>query len=182
MSEQKPKLVGLDKQKILHDRAVALARAPEQRMQDEAMLELVVFQLAAERYGLEAGFVREVYPLKQLTPLPCTPSFVMGIINVRGQIVTVIDLKRFFDLPQQGLSDLNKVLILNASGMALGLLADAIIGVQLVTVAGLQAVLPTLPDVRVNYLRGITADRLAVLDAEKIMADEKLVVNETMGA
>jgi purine-binding chemotaxis protein CheW len=178
MNEQKPRWVGLDKQKVLHERAVALAREPAQAQPDEATLELVEFQLAAEHYGIESVFVREVYPLKQLTPVPCTPPFVMGIINVRGQIVTVVDLKRFFDLPQQGLGDLNKVLILHAPGMALGLLADAIIGLRQVPAAGLQPTLATLTDARANYLRGITADRLVVLDTARILADPKIIVHE----
>lgn len=178
MSAQQPRPVGPDKQKLLHERAVALAREPVQEQADEETLELVEFQLAAERYGIESVFVREVYPLKQLTPVPCTPPFVRGIINVRGQIVTVVDLKRFFDLPQQGLSDLNRVLILHAPGMALGLLADAIIGVRQVAAAGLQPTLSTLTDARASYLRGITADRLVVLDAARLLGDPKIVVQE----
>lgn len=48
-------------------------------------------------------YVREIYPLKEFTPIPCTPPFVLGIINVRGQILSVIDIKKFFDLPEKGL-------------------------------------------------------------------------------
>ena len=48
--------------------------------------------------GLSPDFVREVYPLKDYTPLPCTPPFVLGLVNVRGQIISVIDIKKFFDI------------------------------------------------------------------------------------
>jgi purine-binding chemotaxis protein CheW len=69
-------------QEILKARACELAREP--RRDDAEHVEIVEFMLANERYGLESCYVREVYPLKDYTPLPCTPSFVLGLINVRG--------------------------------------------------------------------------------------------------
>ncbi len=63
----------------------------------EETIELVEFTLARGRYALEAKHVREVYPLRGLTPLPCTPSFILGIINVRGQLMAVTDLREFVD-------------------------------------------------------------------------------------
>ena len=68
--------------------------------------------------------------------MPCTPPFILGIINVRGQILAVIDLKRFFNLPDKGLSDLNKVIILRRGGLEVGLLADAVAGVQAIPRVG----------------------------------------------
>ena len=104
---------------------------------------MLEFSLAYERYALETAFVREVYPLKEFTPLPCTPPFVLGIISVRGQILAVIDLKRFFNLPEKGLSDLNKVIILRRGGLEVGLLADAVSGVQ--AIPGLRSRPPCPP-------------------------------------
>ena len=97
---------------ILRSRARALARAPQQTATAQQFLEIVEFRLASETYGLEAAFVREVYPLKDFTPLPSVPPFVLGILNVRGQILSVIDLKKFFGLPEKGLGQLNKLIIL----------------------------------------------------------------------
>ncbi len=88
------------------------------------------FLLTHENYGIESVYVREVHPLKELTPLPCTPSFVLGIINVRGQILSVIDLKKFFDLPAQEPTSLNKVIIFHNNRIEFGILADAVIGVH----------------------------------------------------
>jgi purine-binding chemotaxis protein CheW len=66
-----------------------------QRKAASARLEVVEFLLAQERYGIATRCVREVLPLVELTPLPGVPPFVLGIANVRGQIVSVLDLKRF---------------------------------------------------------------------------------------
>ncbi|MBI2998359.1 MAG: chemotaxis protein CheW, partial [Deltaproteobacteria bacterium] len=107
-------------------------------------MEIVEFFLASEKYGVESSYVREIYPLKELTPVPCTPSFVLGIINVRGQILSVIDIKKFFDLPEKGLTDLNKVLILRNDRMEFGILADAVLSVNRASINDIQPGLPTL--------------------------------------
>ena len=163
---------------ILKRRAQALAREPQAAREREDTIEVIEFVLAYEKYAVESSFVREVYPLKELTPLPCTPGHVLGIINVRGQILSVIDIKRFFDLPQKGLSDLNKVIILRSESMEFGILADLITGTRRVSAGELQASLPTLTGIREEYLKGVTADRMVILDAGKLLADRKIVVHE----
>ena len=92
---------------ILKERAKDLAEEPRQEDMGEGQLELVEFILAYEKYGIESSFVREVYPLKEFTPVPCTPSFIFGITNVRGKLISVMDIKEFFGLPSKGLTDLN---------------------------------------------------------------------------
>ena len=167
-----------DKRKILRERAKALARKPEEKTSAQEQVEVVEFLLAHERYAIESSYVREVYPLKDLTPLPCTPAFVLGIINVRGQILSIIDLKKFFDLPEKGLTDLNKVIVVHREGMAFGILADVILGVRRIAPQDIQPSLPTLTGIRAEYLRGVTKDRLVFLNVEKILLDKNIVVQE----
>ena len=163
---------------ILRARAQALAREPQREEVGRNALEVVEFLLAYETYGVESSYVREVYPLKAFTPLPCTPPFVLGIINIRGQILSVIDLKKFFDLPARGLTDLNKVIVVHDEHMAFGILADAILGVRSIPLDGLQPSLPTLTGIREAYLKGVTSERVVLLDAGKLLADQKLIVLE----
>ncbi|MFA7383924.1 MAG: chemotaxis protein CheW [Desulfurivibrionaceae bacterium] len=162
---------------ILGERALALAREPEKE-ETAASLEVVEFLLAYERYGIESSYIREVYPLKDLTPLPCTPPFVLGIMNVRGKILSVIDIRKFFDLPQKGLTDLNRVIIVHDDFMEFGILADAILGVRLILVRELQTSLPTLTEIRADYLKGVNEERLVVLDGGAILSDRRIVVYE----
>jgi purine-binding chemotaxis protein CheW len=165
--------------RILKARAQALAREPEKAQAADA-LELVEFLLAHETYAVESRHVREVYPLENLTPLPCTPAFVVGIVNLRGEILSVIDIKKFFDLPEKGLTDLNKVIVLHSDKMLFGILADAILGVRRVPLSEVQPSLPTLTGIREKYLKGVTRERTVVLDAEKLLADENIIVQETV--
>lgn len=167
-----------EKKRILHARAQALAREPVREDAAPEALEVVEFLLAYETYGIESSYVREVYPLKELTPLPGTPPFVLGLINVRGQILSVIDLKKFFDLPERGLTDLNRVIFIRDNHMEFGLLADTILGMRAVPLTDLQPSLPTLTGIREEYLRGITGERVVILDAKKLLSDKKIVVHE----
>ena len=164
--------------RILKARARALAREPAKDEADDDYIEVVEFVLAYEQYAVETRHVREIHPLEHLTPLPCTPAFVLGIVNVRGEILSVIDLRKFFDLPEKGLTDLNKVIVLESENMLFGVLADAVIGARRVRVADIQPSLPTLTGVREAYLMGVTAERTVILDAEKLLADETIVVQE----
>lgn len=175
-----------EKKRTLKQRANALSREPEMEEVTQDYIEVVEFLLANEKYGIESKYVREVYPLKELTPLPCTPPFVLGIINIRGQILSVIDIKKFFDLPDKGLGDLNKIIILHsdkpalskAEGIEFGILADVILGTLSILLKGLQVSLPTLTDIRGKYLKGVAKDRMVILDGAKLLLDKTMVVHE----
>ncbi len=168
----------VEKEKILKARAKTLARETEREEKAEAYLEVVEFVLAYERYAIETVYVREIYPLKEFTPLPCTPPFVFGIVNVRGQILSVIDIKNFFDLPGKGLGDLNKIIILHLGDMEFGILADKIIGTRSIPLKEIQPSLPTLKDIRAEYMRGVTEERVVILDAVKILYDKNIIVHD----
>ena len=170
-----------EQQRILKARAHDLAREAGAAKDARDFLEVVEFELAGERYGLALTSVRTVSVLKDLTHVPCTPAFVLGIINLRGEIHTIIDLKKFFGLPDAGITELNRVLIVGTDGMRLGILADAICGVREIELAALEASLPNLTGIRANYLKGVTADRLIVLDTAKILADEAILVHDEVG-
>jgi purine-binding chemotaxis protein CheW len=178
--ERKTAPTGDEKKKVLKARAKILAIEPETDKWDADRIEVVEFLLAYENYAVESSFVREVYPLKYLAPLPGTPPFVAGIINVRGQIVSVIDLKKFFGLPDKGLTDLNKVIILRDGKTEFGILADDMLNVGHVQPGELQSSLPTLTGVRADYLKGVTAGRLVVLDAAKLLSDPKINICQTI--
>ena len=142
-----------EKRQELKKRARKLAEEPPQETDGEEYLEALEFSLANERYAIETVFISEVYPLKELTSLPCVPAFFLGIINVRGRIVTVIDLKRFFELPEKGITELNKIVIVESDNMELGVLADEIKGIVSIPMSGLQPAIPTLTGIREDYLK-----------------------------
>lgn len=165
------------KKSILRARADALARKAGPEKTDGEQVEVVEFVLAHERYGIESAFVREIYPLKEFTPMPGTPPFVIGVINLRGELISLVDIKKFFDLPEHGITDLNKVIVLKNAVMEFGILADSVEGARKISISELQPTPPTFTGSREKYSRGITAERAAILDAARLLSDPKLVIN-----
>ncbi|MCX5873511.1 MAG: chemotaxis protein CheW [Deltaproteobacteria bacterium] len=170
-----------DKMRILRERALALAKRPESSDLESQSIEVLEFSLGDERYAVGSETVREVCPTKQITSVPCSPNFVVGIINLRGQIFSVLDLKRLFDLPQTGNLEHGKVIIVGIDDMEVGILVDDVLGVKKVPVSEIQQDLPTLSGINEKYLYGLTAERLIILNMENFLTDESIVVHETLG-
>ena len=163
---------------ILKARAESLAQERDAGPDAREHLEVLSFLLGQEKYGVETRYVREVCPLNELTLLPGTPPFVLGIVNVRGRVLSVIDIRKLFDLPQKGVGDLDRIIILHHEGMELGLLGNSIIGVGKVPVDELQPSLPTLTGLRGALLKAVTRDRMAILDAARLLCDDRIIVRE----
>ena len=163
---------------ILRSRAMMLSQEIATGGTDEEYFEILEFLLAHETYAIETMFVREVYPMADLTPLPCTPAFVYGLVNVRGQILTVIDMKKFFDLPEKGITNLNKIIVVRKDAMELGILADEIIGIRNIPMNKLQPPLSTMTGIHAEYLKGIIVEGLIALDMERFLTDGRLIVHE----
>lgn len=168
-----------EKRSILKARARELAQETGEEGAAGESAEVVEILLAGERYAVESGYVREVYPLREITGLPGTPPFVLGVTNVRGRVVAVNDLRRFFGLPETRLTENGKLVILRHDRMELGVLADAVLGARPLPLAELQ---PPPAGGGAEYLRGVTGDRTALLDAERILTDERIVIDEEVEA
>jgi len=167
-----------EKNALLKARALALAVLKDEDTIQKKHIELVVFRLASESYGIESTFIREVYPLKEYTSLPDTPPFVLGIMNVRGQIISVIDLKKFFHLPEKGLGELNKVIIIRNETMEFGILADVVEGTLSIPLEDILTAPIIVSGIGERYMKGVTKEHVVILDAESILNDEKIIVNE----
>lgn len=164
--------------RVLRERAARLARPAGATQAPSDAIELLEFRLASERYAVETRFVLEVHPLRDLTPLPGTPPFVRGIVNLRGRILPVYDLKKFFALPEQGLTDLHRIVVVGAEDFEIGLLADVVTSVRTLSRSALSPPLPTLSAIAAEYLKGVSEERLVVLDLERLLSDPRIVVND----
>jgi purine-binding chemotaxis protein CheW len=162
-------------QERLLQRTREWARSVEETRPD-SLIELLSFTLGEELYAIETLHVGAVLPLPHFTPLPGTPPFVLGIVNVRG-LVSVLDLRVFFELPIEGLSDKNYLVVLRNQDMEFGLLADRIRGIKQIPRDSLQAGLANLTGIRANYLLGVTAEQTTVLDGTRLLGDPNLRVH-----
>lgn len=167
--------------RILRERAEALAKPVEEARPPAEMLELLVFSLSGERYGIETTHVLEVIPLRGLTPVPCTPPFVLGVVNHRGRILPVLDLRRLLELAGHGVPEGSRVVVVEAAEMTFGIFADGVAGT--VRLEPDEVVPPpvALADERQAVIRGITGEMVAVLDLEAFARDPRIRVNEEVG-
>jgi purine-binding chemotaxis protein CheW len=127
--------------------------------------QIVVFALGEERYGLEISSVYEIIRPQQITAVPQSPASVEGVINLRGRIIPVVDLRARFGLPEAATGAASRVVVCDANGLRVGLMVD---GVSEVLMIPDDAVEPT-PDVAIGtdteYVRGVAklADQMIIL-------------------
>ncbi len=172
--EQGPALLS---QQILDERARRLALQPQQEEAGER-LDIVVFTVGGERYGIEYAWVCEVRCLDEWASVPCAPPFVCGAAAVGRRIVPVVDLLKLIGTPERRAEDITHVVVLHGEGMEFGIFCESVVGTVSIRVDDLQQSLPTLKGPRAEFLKGVTADRMVVLDGRKLLASKRIVVNE----
>jgi purine-binding chemotaxis protein CheW len=165
---------------ILKNRAIAMALEPEKENTTSGTIEIIEFLLGSERYGIESFYVREVYPLKDFTPLPGVPSFILGIINVRGHILSVVNLKRFFSLPEKGLGEMNKVIILRNEQMEFGIVADVVEGTKTLKIDEIMSAPHNVTGIGETYVKGVTKEHIVILETDNLLNDKKIIINEEL--
>lgn len=158
---------------IMDARARALARAPE-RAQSAGRIEVVEFSLARERYAIEARFVREVFTLAGFTPVPGTPEFIMGVTNLRGLVLAIVDLRRLFNVGVGGLPDQSRVIVLGVERPEFGILADEARGPTSLGLDDLLVPPNEISGIERSCLRGMTNEAVVIFDGAKLIADERL--------
>jgi purine-binding chemotaxis protein CheW len=164
--------------RILEDRARALARPLQSEVQEETVA-LVELLLGSERYGVDIRKVRETHPLRSLYPVPGTPDFWAGIVNIRGTLYPCLDLRRYLGLEEDdGWSAPKRLILVTGAGLIVGLIVDDAPAVQLVPAREIEPPLPGGTETGRNATSGVTRDLLAVLDVDAIMTDPRLAVSE----
>lgn len=141
-------------------------------------LQLVIFRLAKEEYGLPITKVQEINRLVPITKLPQTPSFMEGIINLRGRIIPVIDLRKRFQLPADGQSDENRIIIVEVNGQTVGIIVDAVTEVVRLAGGSIEPPPPTFI-LDAQYIHGVGKldERLLILlDIDKILTSQEEIV------
>lgn len=165
----------------LHRRAHELAKPLKTTDTLENLSEILVFSLAHERYAIETQYIKEVFTLSEFTPLPGTPSFLLGLVNLRRKIITVIDLRILFHLATDATAN-RKLVLLGNSEKEFAIVTDSIQGIQRIPLGTIDAPPPTLSGLRDGFLSGVTADHIAILDGGRLLTSRELVVEETVEA
>jgi purine-binding chemotaxis protein CheW len=164
-------------QRILEERARRLARAAA----DEVALKtipLVELALGEERFGVNLHQVQEVQPLKGLTPVPGIGGFWAGVVNLRGRLYPVLDLRRYLRLPAAGPPEGGQIVVVAAAGLHVALWTSDVLGVRQVPHDDIQPSMLEPRGASRNIVAGVTADLLAMLDLDLLLSDPSLAVHE----
>jgi len=143
----------------------------EKEAPKEQMLQLVVFRLALEWYGVEITKVKEVIKVGHVTYLPSSPEHIMGIVNLRGNILSVTDLKTIFSLPHEEPTEKARIIAIQSGILETGLLVDEVVKSIEVPVNKIEPELLTLPVEGRKYIEGqcqVDNKLIALINVEKV--------------
>lgn len=168
----------LTPEEILTQRARELATPLVMENPDDAGIEVLEFLLSGERYAIALEYIREVALLREITYLPGTPPFILGIISLHGSVLSIVDLRTVLGMPPKGLSDYNRIIVLSGENMTFGVLADAIISTRTIQTGTISRPPPTVTGVGAAYLTGILPGPLMVIDALAMLSDPRMVVGD----
>jgi purine-binding chemotaxis protein CheW len=164
--------------RLLSARAQALAMPLEEAPLPTQILELLVFSIAGERYGIDTAHVLEVFPLREHTPVPCTPPFVLGVVHHRGWLLPILDLRQLFELANQGTAEEGRVVAVAAGETRVGIFAEAIAGVVKIGGHEVAPAPMAITGDRQSFVQGMTGEMVAVLNLEALLRAPHIVVNE----
>ena len=142
------------------------------------LLQLVIFQLGGEEFGVEIMQVQEIIRMPEITRIPQSPEYVEGVINLRGKIIVVINLDTRFDLNSKELDDDSRIIIVEVGDNVVGMVVDSVSEVLRLATSSVEAAPEIISSkIKADYLKGVGKldDRLLILlDLERVLSEEEL--------
>lgn len=135
-------------------------------------LKVIVFQLKDEEYAIEVDYVTSIEKMQKITRIPGVPSYIKGVMNLRGVIIPVVDLRRRFQIEEVEYKESTRILVLNKDGDEIGFIVDGANDVIDISSENIEPTPEVVGGVKEEYLRGVVkmGDRLfTLLHLEKIL-------------
>jgi purine-binding chemotaxis protein CheW len=155
---------------------ISLTTPEEKALRQE--VQLACFRIGPELYALDIMRIKEIIRPQKLTPIPKAPSFIEGVINLRGVVIPVADLRKRFDQPISEANRKNRIVVCSLSGRIIGLMVDEVTEVKRF---GRQEIAPApqfIDGPEANYFLGVARrdeDLIMLIDLEKVLSsDEKI--------
>ena len=161
---------------LLETRARDLARPRKREEEDGEGIDLVLFQLGKEHFGVETRFVRETLRFKEFLPLPGTPDYLLGIIHLRGRIVSLADL---IDDTPVAAREPGYLLLLGDGAMEFALAVDRVEAEQRFPARAIQPPPEAFSGPRKELLLGMTEEGIVLLDGERLLRDPAMTLDQS---
>jgi len=143
---------------------------------EDPMLQWVTFRLDNETYGINVMQVQEVLRYTEIAPVPGAPTYVLGIINLRGNVVTVIDTRERFGLTTAEITDNTRIVIIEADEQVVGILVDAVAEVVYLRQSEIETAPNVGNDESAKFIQGVchkNDELLILVELEKMMSEEE---------
>ncbi len=153
-----------------------MSKIAQTRTSDDPVIQWVTFRLAGETYGINVMQVQEVLRYTEIAPVPGASPHVLGIINLRGNVVTVIDTRLRFGLPQGELNDNTRIVIIEASSHVVGILVDSVAEVVYLRQSEIESSPNVGQDESARYIQGVChkdGELLILIELEKMLTDDE---------
>lgn len=164
---------------IFRDRAENLRQSTENAV--TGLIPLAVVELNGEYFGLDLQLVREFTNIRNVTPIPCCPAHIVGNINLRGEIVTLVDIRSALNMPLATASNTSQAIVIHVDDTVAGVTVDQVFDVMYLSSTDITPVPAALHSGSDEYLQGTAAyseKMLSILDLPKIITNGGLAVNE----
>lgn len=142
----------------------------------DAILQCVTFRLEEETYGINVMQVQEVLRITEIAPVPGAPDYVLGIINLRGNVVTVLDTRKRFGLSSKEVDDASRIVIIESGEYVVGILVDSVAEVVYFRESEVESAPNVGNDDSSRYIQGVISrddGLLIVVDLNKLLTDEE---------
>ncbi|GMR16229.1 MAG: chemotaxis protein CheW [Gammaproteobacteria bacterium] len=143
---------------------------------DDTIIQWVTFHLENEKYGIKVMQVQEVLRMTEIAPVPGAPHYVLGIINLRGNVVTVIDTRKRFGLSDVENNDETRIVIVEANNNVVGILVDSVAEVVDLKISEIETAPNVGNDESSKYIQGVSSrenELLILVDVNKLLSDEE---------
>lgn len=147
----------------------------EVEVEDTQEGKFLTFFLGEEEYGIEIQYVTEIIGIQTMTDLPDTPSFMKGVINLRGKLVQLIDVRLRFNLEERRYNDRTCIVVVNVNEMSVGLIADAVSEVIDISESQIEAPPKMTNKAGSRYIQGLgkVGENVKILlDMKKLLFEE----------
>ena len=147
-----------------------------QNLAEDEVLQWVTFQLDRETYGINVMQVQEVLRYTEIAPVPGAPDYVLGIINLRGNVVTVIDTRSRFGLPPAEVSENSRIVIIDADMQVIGIMVDSVAEVVYLRSSEIDVAPSVGTEESAKFIQGVSnrdGELLILVDLNKLLSDEE---------
>lgn len=151
-------------------------------VQDDPVLQWVTFRLDGETYGVNVMQVREVLRYTEIAPVPGAPTYVLGIINLRGNVVTVIDTRHRFGLQPGEITDNTRIVVIEAEKHVVGILVDSVAEVVYLRLSEIETAPNVGNDDSAKFIQGVchkNSELLILIELDKLLTDDEWADIET---